>query len=583
MPSPVRALLPIAAALSSFLLVVHSVAGPSSTTQGSSSPAPVVAAPGWFSAAWRYRVQIMANPALVSGVLLDIPLLLDGGPLQSVFPRAEADGRDIVITKRDGVTILPHEIASYNAGQGKAQVWFAPDSLSSAVNGFFVYYDNPNANVTSPRPVWSDDYVAVYHFEDNPGLGTLRDASTRAAHASTSMSNAGWTSADVSAGQVGQSLVFNGTTHYVSADDISTQDSSFVISCWLDNTTQTVDFAFQANPGFWHVSSQINSTHSRPHYNAANPWRDFRWGPHPLPRDGAYHYFTWAFDGVADTMLFYFDGVPQPATPWWKDPGVQRYYTGHAINPTGTEDVGIVGPMFHNSEDLMNGRADEFRVSEGLHSPGWIATEYQNQKSPSAFFSAAAEEEVVPNAVFLLWVEVARVEGGAELTWRVGSTSADHAGFHVYRADDGGSRVRLTTALLSGASSYRFVDPHPPSGPATYWLGETSTSGTTTWYGPVHLQAATVAGFALEQNHPNPCRSTTHIRFTAGSSGRAVLRIIDVRGREVRRLWDRVVAPGSYRVTWDGRDSRSQRVNPGIYLYSLETPRGVFTRKLVVL
>jgi hypothetical protein len=155
--------------------------------------------------------------------------------------------------------------------------------------------------------------------------------------------------------------------------------------------------------------------------------------------------------------------------------------------------------MFQNPEDLMNGRADEFRVSEGLHSAGWIATEYQNQKAPAA-----------------------------------------------------------------------------------YWLAETSVAGTVIWYGPALLEAA-VAGFILEQNHPNPCDGATSIRFSAASGGDVVLRIVDVRGREVRRLLARAVDPGAHQVAWDGRDGRGRRVQPGLYFYTLETPRGVFTRKLVVM
>jgi hypothetical protein len=36
-------------------------------------------------------------------------------------------------------------------------------------------------------------------------------------------------------------------------------------------------------------------------------------------------------------------------------------------------------------------------------------------------------------------------------------------------------------------------------------------------------------------------------------------------------------------VTWDGRDSRSEEVGPGVYFYTFATPMGSFQKKMVVL
>src|SRR4029077_15664947 len=44
----------------------------------------------------------------------------------------------------------------------------------------------------------------------------------------------------------------------------------------------------------------------------------------------------------------------------------------------------------------MNGSVDEGRVSSGVRSAGWVATEYANESSPSAFYSV--QEQVTPNS-----------------------------------------------------------------------------------------------------------------------------------------------------------------------------------------
>ena len=537
-------------------------------------------AAGWYGSGWRHRVKITANPALVQGTLLDFPLLVDGSSLTSVFARAKSDGSDILITKRDGVTRLDHEIVGYDAGAHKAEIWFAADSLSASVREFFIYYDNPGATVSPAGSVWNGAYAAVYHFEEDPGLGTLQDYTAGAHDANARNAAAAWTSGDVMAGQCGQAWRFNGTTHFINTRAIRIPDSTYVISAWLRHTTRTTDFTFQSNPNFWHVSSQTNNIVQRPHYNLANPWRDLRWDPTPIPLN-EFHYFTWVFDGVADTVYFYWDGERQPATPWAADPGVTHFYTGIPINPAGNFDVGICGPMYWNGDDLMTGAGDEFRISSGLHGAAWIGTEYANQRDPGTFFTAAAEESGTP--VTLQSFTAVRTSAGALLRWQVVSPSADHLGFRVHRDDGAVPWTLVSTGLLSGQETYEWLDPQSPASSTDYWLAEETSSGRTFWYGPAVLAPALAEALVLEPSRPNPILDTTTLRFSTGRAGGVQLRVIDVRGREVRRLFDAVADPGHYVVHWDGRDDQGQRLRAGIYILRLDGPEGTRARKLLLM
>jgi hypothetical protein len=87
----------------------------------------------------------------------------------------------------------------------------------------------------------------------------------------------------------------------------------------------------------------------------------------------------------------------------------------------------------------------------------------------------------------------------------------------------------------------------------------------------------------LDQNAPNPFVAGTTIRFAVPSKTRVKVAVYDVTGRLIKQLRDEVLTPGEYAVTWDGRDSRSEEVGPGVYFYTFATPMGSFQKKMVVL
>jgi hypothetical protein len=91
------------------------------------------------------------------------------------------------------------------------------------------------------------------------------------------------------------------------------------------------------------------------------------------------------------------------------------------------------------------------------------------------------------------------------------------------------------------------------------------------------------AGVQLGQNAPNPFNPGTTIRYTVSERGPATLRIYDVRGRLVRTLTDRVLAPDQYTVTWDGKDDAGHGVPSGVYFYRLEANGTSMSRRMVLL
>jgi hypothetical protein len=81
----------------------------------------------------------------------------------------------------------------------------------------------------------------------------------------------------------------------------------------------------------------------------------------------------------------------------------------------------------------------------------------------------------------------------------------------------------------------------------------------------------------LYQNYPNPFNPTTAITFSVPESMPVRLVVRDITGRVVETLLDRVVDAGITSVIFDGRS-----LNTGLYICVLETPKGILTKRMIL-
>jgi hypothetical protein len=92
--------------------------------------------------------------------------------------------------------------------------------------------------------------------------------------------------------------------------------------------------------------------------------------------------------------------------------------------------------------------------------------------------------------------------------------------------------------------------------------------------------------YYLYQNYPNPFNPITTINYDLpelpDGGLEVMLKVYDVRGRLVRILVDTPGNPGSYKVTWSGRDEGGNRVASGVYLYTIKAGDFVSTRKMMI-
>jgi len=84
-------------------------------------------------------------------------------------------------------------------------------------------------------------------------------------------------------------------------------------------------------------------------------------------------------------------------------------------------------------------------------------------------------------------------------------------------------------------------------------------------------------GFVVHQNYPNPFNPSTAISFSLSARAHAKLEILDVTGRHVATLVDRVLAAGEHSVSWDGSEWAS-----GVYVYRLTVNGRGESKKMVL-
>lgn len=114
---------------------------------------------------------------------------------------------------------------------------------------------------------------------------------------------------------------------------------------------------------------------------------------------------------------------------------------------------------------------------------------------------------------------------------------------------------------------------------------------------PQPVTAEVPASYRLYQNYPNPFNPSTHIKFRlpAGASQAGIagfpkgagafveLKVYDVSGREVATLVSENLAPGEYRLQWDGKDALGNPLSSGVYFYRLTAGSFTQTRKMILM
>ncbi|GMR22861.1 MAG: hypothetical protein BMS9Abin37_1238 [Acidobacteriota bacterium] len=351
-------------------------------------------------AAFGFRKQITINSTKVSGssdlpnfpVLIslldpDLRTVLYGGRVEN------ANGFDIVFRQRCTIADLDHEIEDYDPVTGTFVAWVRIPRLS-ANTVTIIEMQYGDATIVSSQEnvaaVWDPNFKGVWHLKEDPsGIPPQIQDSTSNNKNGTSMG--AMTSVDQVAGQIDGSLDFDGVNDYVNmGDQPEFEMPLYSWSMWLKGNSAPVVGISNEQP-LWNADRQFNFSwsHTAFAFAQAAAHRDsVGWKAAQITTalsGGIWYYVAGTYDG--SNISVYLNGALEATQP-----------AGAPLPQVGVLSIGapLIGGV------PFPGQLDEVRISSVVRSADWIATEYNNESSPSTFYSVGPElsEAVCPVPFF---------------------------------------------------------------------------------------------------------------------------------------------------------------------------------------
>ena len=367
---------------------------------GDNTTAQTTTLESWYSSSWPYRKAITIDYTKVSTAdQTDFPVLIRLTD-SDLSARARSDGYDILFTSSDGVTKLAHEREVYTNSTGALVAWVKVPTLSHTANTIlYMYYGNSSAtDQQSKTAVWDSNFKSVWHLTESSGT-TFYD-STSSANNATGQGTTLPTNAF--SGEIGYSVGLNGTTAYLSTTTSYPNPNPYTISVWfrtsstaghkiigLENTQTGTTAANYDRMLYVNTSGKLAGGM----YDNQAGTRVIITQSSGTVNDNNWHCGVLSFNNT--TLTCYLDGasigtatVNQSQTyssGWWR-------LGSYALPTTWTG----------GNNGYFAGSIDEARFSINARSASWIATEYNNVSSPSAFYSVGTQEQGQNTATFSL-------------------------------------------------------------------------------------------------------------------------------------------------------------------------------------
>jgi hypothetical protein len=464
-----------------------------------------------------YSKAITIQGAQVSGTVSDFPVLINvtdnslrtvafGGHVRN------ANGYDIAFTQGCGA-MLPLQIERYVPNTGEYVAWVKVPSLTAGTNTTLnMFYGNSTVSTNpSTVAVWDANYMGVWHFNNS-----INDASSNTRNL-TNVNTTNWSS-----GRIGEGRRLNTGTYASNSascrylqlpSGLFSGVTNFTFEGWvyLDvNTTnweRIFDFGRNSNINMFLTSSlDVTATgEKRFAITTAGNSSEERVSSTTTTATGGWHYFVFTINNTNNTGTLYYDGT------------VNATNTGMTLRPSslGSDNSNFFGRSQYNNDDGLYGKIDEFRISNAARDASWVTTSYNNQSSPSSFYSVGTEVAAT-SICSTLPVTLTAFQGKAEqdgtntITWAT-EQELNNDKFLLERSADGTSWIAIKTipavqAIATVPQNYMVHDNNPLLPVSYYRLKQVDINGATTFSRIISIKQNSLTGTMDLLVRPNPAQ-----------------------------------------------------------------------------
>ena len=334
-------------------------------------------------------------PVLVNGTYSYLATVANGGNIQNTISfNGQTVPADLKFTSDSaGTTLLSWEVASYTSTTGAIEVWVNVPTVATATDTVIYMFYGDSSVLTyqggAVGAVYDSNYKGVWHLPNGTTL-TANDSTTNANNGSVN----GLITATT--GQIDGAMATPGS----GAASVQASDSA---SLTVTGSLTYEAWVYPTNTGIYQsIISKVDSGNGNREYSLF------------LDAGSQSNVYIGLNRSTVSPYLSYNNTVGMSSswsTNAWNHIVVAvnagtdfRVYLNGALAATisgnyGSTDSGNVAPIFfgeefNNSFPMVSGKIDEVRVSNTNRSADWIATEYNNQNSPSTFYTLGSQQSV---------------------------------------------------------------------------------------------------------------------------------------------------------------------------------------------
>jgi hypothetical protein len=279
------------------------------------------------------------------------------------------------------------------------------------------------------------------------------------------------------------------------------------------------------------------------------------------------------------------DGSTKPDDSWTMDP--LRYWgvfiTG--TNPTykliynysGHPDITDANDLDLAKRDNLSDNSWDDAAATLITEAGTLTLTGQN----GGEYALGSKTGANPLPVELTSFTASIADNAVSLKWHT-ATEVDNHGFEIERRG-GESEEWIMVGFVEGKgtsnapSEYSYQDTKVGVGKYEYRLKQIDNSGAFKYTGSVEVEISAPKEYALHQNYPNPFNPVTKISYEIPVKSQVTLKVYDMLGREVAKLYEGEREAGRYEAEFNG-----MRFSSGVYFYKLEAGSYTAVKKLLL-